>query len=84
MDATSVSLIAGSALATAWLVHAPERDVAVWSRSGVSCVPAATRAVPPGHRLESVRGTQTAATPRALPDARNVPPSRMPQKVIRT
>jgi len=84
MDATTASLIAASALATAWMACAPERDDAVWSRSGVACVPAATRAVPSGYRFEPVLGTQTAATPCALPDARNVSPSCMPQKVIRT
>ena len=84
MDAATASLIIAPVLGTALLVHTPVRDVAVWVRFGASCMPAATRAVPIGYRSEPVRGVQQTVLPRALPDARNVPPSCMPHKVIRT
>ena len=84
MAAATASLIAASVLATAWLMRAPVRDVAVWVRSDASCTFAATRAVPLGYQSEPLRGAQHPVPPRALPDARSLPPSCTPQKVIRT
>jgi hypothetical protein len=84
MAAAAASLIVAPILATAWLVEMPVRNAAVWVRPGVSCIPAATPAVPLGHLAEPLRGAQQPVAPRALPDARNRPPSCTPQKVIRT
>lgn len=84
MAAATASLIIAPVLATAWLLHTPARDVAVWDRSGVSCMPAATRAVSHGYLSEPVRGAQHPVLPRALPEARTLSPFCTPHKVIRT
>lgn len=84
MDAATASLIVAPVLVTAWLVHTPVRDGAIWERVALSCMPATARAVPHGYPSEPVRGAQHPVLPRALPDARNLPPSCTPHKVIRT
>jgi hypothetical protein len=84
MGTATTSLIVAPVLATALLAHTPVRDVAVWDRPGVSCMPAATRAVALGYLSGPVRGAAHPALPHDVPDAQTISPSCTPHKVIRT
>ena len=85
MTAMTASVIVAAGLATAFLVDTPTPGhPAAWSRTAVSCKPAAASDVPADYLLYHALVAPYPATPPGPPETGRVHASCAPHKVIRT
>lgn len=77
-------MIAAAGLATALLVDTPDTGMAAWSRTAVSCMPAAEPAVPADYLLYHALVAPGPVSPHGQADKPGLQASCTPNKVIRT